>query len=212
MEDLLGAFRLPSGCGFQRSLLRFAELDGEHTLEDLREAFARLSKRRIFDEHMQQQIDEMAENGELDELIEQLIERMEQEDYISKQRAARSLSAIERAGTSGRCGVAGAIRSDRQEPRLSGIQDAARSAWIAGQIELRPPRHAAWRPALKPAAPPAYEFGDTLNLDTTATLKSAIAREGIRCRSTSSTATCRCISASTSVRARPCSCWIARTR
>ena len=28
----------------------------------------------------------MAENGELDELIEQLIERMEQEDYISKQR------------------------------------------------------------------------------------------------------------------------------
>jgi Ca-activated chloride channel family protein len=61
-----------------------------------------------------------------------------------------------------------------------GLQDAARSAGVAGQVELWPARHAALATGIEASgASKQYEFGDTLNLDTTATLSAAIAREGI---------------------------------
>ena len=87
MEDMLKAlseYLLDSG--FQDPWSRFAELDGEHTLDNLREALRQaLEAGDLFDGEMQQRIDEMVENGELDELIEKIIERMEQENYISTQ-------------------------------------------------------------------------------------------------------------------------------
>ncbi len=86
MEDLLQAlsnFLLDSG--YQDPFSRFAELDGDHTMENLREALRQaLEAGDLFDENLQKKIDEMAENGDLDELIEQLIDRMEQENYIAK--------------------------------------------------------------------------------------------------------------------------------
>src|ERR1700749_2829322 len=87
MEDLLKAlseYLLDSG--FQDPWSRFSELNGEHTMENLREALRQaLEAGELFDENMQQRIQEMAENGELDELIDKLIDRMEQENYISMQ-------------------------------------------------------------------------------------------------------------------------------
>src|SRR5437868_4486551 len=38
---------------------------------------------QLFDEQMQQQIEDMMLEGKLDELIEQIMQRMQQEDYIS---------------------------------------------------------------------------------------------------------------------------------
>src|SRR6204780_6029389 len=87
LEDLLKAlseYLLDSG--FQDPWSRFAELDGEHTMDNLREALRQaLEACDLFDGDMQQRIDQMAENGQLDQLIEKLIERMEQENYISIQ-------------------------------------------------------------------------------------------------------------------------------
>ena len=87
MEDLLKAlseYLLDSG--FQDPWSRFSELDGEHTMDNLREALRQaLEAGDLFDGDMQKQIEEMAENGQLDELIDKLIERMEQENYISTQ-------------------------------------------------------------------------------------------------------------------------------
>ena len=57
---------------------------------------------------MQERLRQMQMDGTLDELIEQLIERMEQEDYISVDRAARSFAAIECWRTGGR-GPAGQV-------------------------------------------------------------------------------------------------------
>src|SRR6204780_1260350 len=86
-EDMLKAlseYLLDSG--FQDPWSRFSELDGEHTMENLREALRQaLEAGDLFDGEMQQRIEEMAENGELDQLIDKLIERMEQENYISVQ-------------------------------------------------------------------------------------------------------------------------------
>src|SRR6202042_3255546 len=87
LEDLLKAlseYLLDSG--FQDPWSRFAELDGDHTMDNLREALRQaLEAGDLFDGEMQQRIQQMAENGELDDLIEKLIQRMEQENYISIQ-------------------------------------------------------------------------------------------------------------------------------
>ena len=120
MEDLLKAlseYLLDSG--FQDPWSRFAELDGEHTMDNLREALRQaLEAGDLFDSEMQQRIEEMAENGQLDQLIDRIIQRMEQENYISSQ--------------------------GRQEPGLFGLQDLARSAGFSGQIQLWTPRYQAF--------------------------------------------------------------------
>ena len=63
MEDLLQAlsnYLLDSG--YRDPFSRFAELDGEHTMENLREALRQaLEEGENFDESLQQKIDEMAE-------------------------------------------------------------------------------------------------------------------------------------------------------
>src|ERR1700744_5382728 len=104
MEDLLKAlseYLLDSG--FQDPWSRFAELGGEYTIENLREALPQaLEAGDLFDKDMQQRIDQMAENGQLDELIEKLIERMEQENYISMQQGRTDPS---RQSTGGQAGM-----------------------------------------------------------------------------------------------------------
>src|SRR5438874_8241327 len=54
------------------------------TLDDLRQAIEQaLLDGNLLDEEMRQRLQHMQMDGTLDELIEQLIERMEQENYIS---------------------------------------------------------------------------------------------------------------------------------
>ena len=84
MEDLLNAladYLLQSG--FQDSM--WYELpQGEQTLDELRRAIeTALLDGEMFDENLRQQIEQMMAEGQLDELIEKLIDRMQQEDYIS---------------------------------------------------------------------------------------------------------------------------------
>jgi len=65
------------------------------------------------------------------------------------------------------------------------------------QIQFRPPRHA--RPGHRyrkpPALPSSMEFGDTLNLDISETLFSAIRREGAKVPLDMDYSTCMCTSA-----------------
>ena len=84
MEDLLGAlsdYLLQSG--FQSDMW-YEMPEGEQTLDDLRRAIEQaLMEGDAFDDDMRERLQQMAADGELDELIEKLIERMQQEDYIS---------------------------------------------------------------------------------------------------------------------------------
>src|ERR1700760_2442180 len=181
MEDLLKAlseYLLDSG--FQDPWSRFAELDGEHTMENLREALRQaLEAGDLFDQDMQQRIDEMAENGQLDELIEKLIDRMEQENYISVQ----GRQDPNRPSTGGQAGMAeGQVRFEVTDKSLDflGFKTLRDLLGSRGKSSFgrHDTRHFATRIEASGASKP-YEFGDVLNLDTTATLSSAIAREGI---------------------------------
>jgi Ca-activated chloride channel family protein len=181
LEDLLKAlseFLLDSG--FQDPWSRFSELNGEHTMENLREALRQaLEAGDLFDGEMQQRIEEMAESGQLDEFIDKLIERMEQENYISMQ----GRQDPTRQSTGGQMGMAeGQVRFEVTDKSLDflGFKTLRDLLGSLGKSSFgrHDTRHFATGIEASGASK-SYEFGDVLNLDTTATLSSAIAREGI---------------------------------
>ena len=181
MEDMLKAlseYLLDSG--FQDPWSRFSELDGEHTMENLREALRQaLEAGDLFDGEMQRQIEQMAENGELDQLIDKLIERMEQENYISIQ----GRQDPNRQSRGGQAGMAeGQVRFEVTDKSLDflGFKTLRDLLGSLGKSSFgrHDTRHFATGIEASGASK-GYEFGDVLNLDTTATLSSAIAREGI---------------------------------
>ncbi len=82
--------------------------------------------------------------SKLEELIQQIIERMGEQGYITtppdleaERAAACGAAAAARARP-----AAGHLRGHRQDARLSRLPRAARSARLARQEQLRPPRHA----------------------------------------------------------------------
>ena len=85
MEDLLSAlsdYLLQSG--FQDSWYYYDFKEGEQTLDELRRAIQQaLESGELLDENMREQLEQMRADGQFDDLIEKLIERMEQESYIT---------------------------------------------------------------------------------------------------------------------------------
>ncbi len=181
MEDLLSAlsgYFLQSG--FNDSF--WYELpEGEQTLDELRRALEQaLLNGEMFDEEMRDRLQQMQMDGELEELIEKLIERMQQEDYISIDQPHDPAK---------QSSMGGQIRDAQQQAKFE-ITD--KSLDFLGFKALRDllgslgkssfGRHDTRDMATGIEASGAskqYEFGDTLNLDITATLSSAIQREGL---------------------------------
>ena len=181
MEDLLSAlsdYFLQSG--FSDNF--WYELpQGEQTLDQLRRALEQaLLDGEMFDEEMRDRLLQMQMDGELEELIEKLIERMQQEDYIS---IDQPHDPTKQSSIGGQIG-------DAQQQAKFEITD--KSLDFLGFKALRDllgslgkssfGRHDTRDMATGIEASGAskqYEFGDTLNLDITATLSSAIQREGL---------------------------------
>jgi Ca-activated chloride channel homolog len=181
MEDLLSAlsdYLLQSG--FQNYM--FYDLpEGEQTLDALRQAIEQaLLDGDRFDEEMRERLQQMKMDGTLDELIEKLIDRLEQEDFIS----------IEDPPDPSKASATGGQVGENQQQTKFEITD--KSLDFLGYKALRDllgslgkssfGRHDTRDMATGVEASGAckvYEFGDTLNLDITATLSSAIQREGL---------------------------------
>jgi Ca-activated chloride channel family protein len=129
---------------------------------------------------MQATVDELAAEGRLDELIDQIIERMRQENLISTMQRQDS----------GEISSAGGEVGEAQENARFEVTD--KSLDFLGYKELRDllgslgkassgrhdTRH--WATGIEASGGSRlYEFGDVINLDAPATLASAIAREGL---------------------------------
>jgi Ca-activated chloride channel family protein len=180
LEDLLQAlsdYLLDSG--FYDPYSSFPNLD--QTLDDLREAIRRaLENSNSFDESMRQKVKELAAQGKLDELIDKLIERMEQENYLSFQ--GNPNPAPESQGTGQVEGKEGEARFEVTDKSLDFLGFKALRDLLGSLGKSSYGRHDTrhWATGVEASgASRRYEFGDTLNLDATATLSSAIAREGI---------------------------------
>jgi len=186
MEDLLGAlsdYLLQSGFP---SDMWYEMPEGEQTLDDLRRAIEQaLMDGDQFDEEMRERLQQMAMDGELDELIEKLIERMQQEDYISIDRPyeAPPPDPSRRSGAGGQLGEnAPQAKFEITDKSLDflGFKSLRNLLGSLGKSSFG--RHDTRDLATGIEASGAartYEFGDTLNLDITATLSSAIQREGL---------------------------------
>ena len=182
MEDLLNAlsdYLLQSG--FQQQYSDFYDLkDAEQTLEDLRQAIAdALLNSDMLDQQMREQIENMS-GEQLEQLVEQLIQRMEQENYIN----------VDQPHDPARASTAGGQVSDAQSQARFEITD--KSLDFLGFKALRDllgslgkssfGRHDTRDTATgieASGATKTYEFGDTMNLAITATLSNAIQREGL---------------------------------
>ncbi len=180
IEDLLKAlsdYLLDSG--FRDPYLRFQDMD--HTLDDLREALRQLLESGdMFDNRIRQQLEQMGEQGKIDELIDKLIQRMEQENYISY---SQNLSPEQMSQMMGQAGnVQGEVKFEVTDKSLDflGFKTLRDLLGSLGKSNFgrHDTRH--WATGVEAhGASQRYEFGDTLNLDTTTTLKSAISREGV---------------------------------
>ncbi len=180
MESLLQAlseYLLDSG--FRDPYAQFQELD--HNLDDLHEALRRILESGDFlDKDSQRQIDQMAADGTLDELIDKLIERMQQENYISSTRPQGETSTSQVGGQTG--DVQGEVRFEVTDKSLDFLGFKALRDLLGSLGKSSFGRHGTrhWATGVEVSGgSQRYEFGDTLNLDINTTLSSAIAREGI---------------------------------
>ena len=180
MEDLLNAlsdYLLQSG--FQDSM--WYELpEGEQTLEELKRAIENaLLNGEMFDDNLRQQIEQMMADGQLEELIEKLIERMQQEDYIS---VDEPHDPARQSSVGGQTGEAQQARFEITDKSLDflGFKSLRNLLGSLGKSSFG--RHDTRDLATgieASGSSKTYEFGDTLNLDITATLSNAIQREGL---------------------------------
>ncbi|HKR32399.1 MAG TPA: VWA domain-containing protein [Terriglobales bacterium] len=184
MDDLLSAlsdYLLQSG--FQDSWYSYEFNDGEQTLDELRQAIQQaLEAGELLDENMRERLEQMRAEGQLDELIEKLIERMEQEDYIS---IDQPFDQSRQSSVPG--------QTDEQQQAQVKFEVTDKGLDFLGYRTLRDllgslgkssfGRHDTRDMATgieSSGASRAYEFGDTLNLDITATLSNAIQRDGLK--------------------------------
>lgn len=185
LEDLLQAlsdYFLDSG--YYDPYSRFQDLD--RTLDDLREALRRaLENGDFFDQQLREQLDQLSAQGKMDELIDKLIERLAEANYISSQQQWGDPEQAQRMP--GQVG-----QPDDAKPIDARFEITDKSLDFLGFKTLRDllgslgkssygrhdTRH--WATGIETSgASQPYQFGDMLNLDTTTTLSSAITREGI---------------------------------
>ncbi|PYX39992.1 MAG: hypothetical protein DMG81_07840 [Acidobacteria bacterium] len=180
MEDLLSAlsdYLLQSG--FQNYM--FYEMpEGEQNLDALRQAIEQaLMDSDLFDEEMRERLQQMQMEGSLEELIEKLIDRMEQEDFISIEDPP---DPSQPSSAGGQMGEGQQAKFEITDKSLDFLGYKALRDLLGSLGKSSFGRHDTRDMATGIEASGAsklYEFGDTLNLDITATLSSAIQREGL---------------------------------
>ena len=182
MEDLLAALSdhlLQSG--FQRQYSDYYDQDAaEQTLEDLRNAIAEaLMNSDMLEQQLREQIESMSAE-QLEQLIQQLIERMEQEDYISIDQPHDPSRPSTVDGKAGESQAQAPFEVTDKGLDFLGFRALRDLLGSLGKSSFG--RHDTRDTATgieASGASKTYEFGDTLNLDITATLSNAIQREGL---------------------------------
>ncbi|HKW76610.1 MAG TPA: VWA domain-containing protein [Terriglobales bacterium] len=181
MEDLLSAlsdYLLESG--FQSQYMYFQQMD-EHSLESLRQAIQQaLEMGDFLDEQMRERLEQMQMEGSLEELVERLIERMQQEDFISVDQPPDPSRPSTTPGQMGDSQTQARFEITDKSLDFLGFKTLRDLLGSLGRSSFgrHDTRDLATGIEASGASKP-YEFGDTINLDITETLSSAIQREGL---------------------------------
>jgi uncharacterized protein with von Willebrand factor type A (vWA) domain len=175
LEDLMQAlsdFLLDSG--FQDPYSQFQEFNGDQTMENLREAIRQaLESGELFDEEAQEKSDALPPD-QVEELIDQIIQKMQEQNFINAEQPEQGQGEQDGRETNARFEV-----TDKSMDFL-GYKALRELLGPLGKSNLgrHDTRHEASGVETNGSSK-LYEFGDTLNLDITATLSSVFAREGL---------------------------------
>jgi Ca-activated chloride channel homolog len=181
MEDLLSAlsdYMLESG--FQSDSMYFQQLD-EHSLDALRQAIQQaLEMGDFLDDEMRERLEQMQADGTMEELIERLIERMQQEELISVDQPHDAARQSTTPGQTGEAQTNARFEITDKSLDFLGFKTLRDLLGSLGRSSFgrHDTRDLATGIESSGASKP-YEFGDTMNLDITETLSSAIQREGL---------------------------------
>jgi Ca-activated chloride channel homolog len=176
LEDLMQAlsdFLLDSGF-YDPYSSRFQEFNGDQTMENLREAIRQaLESGELFDEESQEKFSQL-DAQQVEELIDQIIEKMQEQNYINAEQPEDGQGQQGDGNGEARFEV-----TDKGMDFL-GYKALRELLGPLGKSNLgrHDTRHEAAGVETNGSSK-LYEFGDTLNLDITATLSSVFAREGI---------------------------------
>jgi Ca-activated chloride channel family protein len=183
LMDALSDFLLESG--FENDLGQFFRpADGGEELDALREAIREaLLNSDFFDEQMREQMQQMQSEGQMDELIEEVLGRMQREGFVT---IAPPHDSTQMSKT------AGSVGQDQSRQRPTKFQVTDKGLDFLGYRTLRDLLGSLGRSSFgrhdtrdtatgieTSGSSKLYEFGDTMNLDINATLSSAIRREGL---------------------------------
>jgi uncharacterized protein with von Willebrand factor type A (vWA) domain len=175
LEDLmqtLSDFLLDSG--FYDPYSRFQEFNGDQTIENLREAIRNaLESGELFDEESQEKFNQL-DAQQVEQLIDQIIEKMQEQNYINAEQPE------EGQGQQGDGNADARFEVTDKGMDFLGYKALRELLGPLGKSNLgrHDTRHEAAGVEINGSSK-LYEFGDTLNLDITATLSSVFAREGI---------------------------------
>src|ERR1700760_3053853 len=175
LEDLMQAlsdFLLDSG--FNDPMSRFQEFDGDQTMENLREAIRQaLDSGEIFDDEAQEKYEALSED-QVEELIDQIIQKMQEQNFINAE--------MPEQGQGEQGDGNGEARFEVTDKGMDFLGYKALRELLGPLGKSNLGRHDTRHEAAgveTNGSSKLYEFGDTLNLDITATLSSVFAREGI---------------------------------
>ena len=175
LEDLMEAlsdFLLDSG--FNDPMSRFQEFNSDQTMENLRDAIRQaLESGEIFDQEAQEKFETLSED-QVEELIDQIIQKMQEQNFINAEQPEEGQGQQGDGNDEARFEV-----TDKGMDFL-GYKALRELLGPLGKSNLgrHDTRHEASGVETNGSSK-LYEFGDTLNLDITATLSSVFAREGI---------------------------------
>jgi Ca-activated chloride channel family protein len=182
-EDLLQAlsdFLLESG--FNTQYTSFSEAN-EHTLEDLKRAIERaLQQGKLFDDDRMQEMMERLQSmsaEQMDKLLDKLAQKMVDEGYINVEESADQPAGQPGAGP----GRDSKVKFEVTDKSLDFLGFKTLKDLLGSLGKSSFGRHDTRDLATGIEASGSskqYEFGDTLNLDVSETLFSAIRREGAR--------------------------------
>ncbi len=181
MDELLSAlsdYLLNSG--FEGSFRQFDDIPQPQTIDELRQAIEEaLFLQEEMEDSVRERFEQMLDDGFLQELIDQLIRKMEKEGMVSidHQGGAPQGAAAGRDGT-----MDGRVRFEITDKTMDflGYQALRDLMGSLGQSSIG--RHDTRGLATgieTSGTAKEYEFGDSMNLDITATLSQSIQREGL---------------------------------
>jgi Ca-activated chloride channel family protein len=179
LENLLEAlseFFMDSG--FRDPWSVYDDFDGNFTMENLREALRRALEMADLSPEMREQLEQLEAEGLMDEFLDKLIARMQEEGLISTDGKPMPGPGEGHADDQ----PPGEVRFEVTDKSLDFLGFKALRDLLGSLGKASFGRHDTRDMATGIEASGgsrAYEFGDTLNLDITATLSSAIQRNGL---------------------------------